>query len=91
MQAVATRDALENIPFKACFSSPITRASESADELWKGREGPLIYLDSLREATLGYLQGMKNDDAKSEHAEVYGAPAPDDFIKSHGTSRLKHA
>lgn len=73
VQAVKTREALANIPFKACFSSPITRASQTADTIWEGRDGPLIQLGSLREAYLGYLQGMTNDYAKEHHAEVYGA------------------
>jgi hypothetical protein len=41
--------------------------------MWKDRDGPMIKLESLKEATLGYLQGMTNDYAKAHHAEVYGA------------------
>ena len=73
LQAQWTREALENYPFKACFASPITRALESAEDMWQGRDGPLIQLESLREAHLGYLQGMKNDYAQEHHAEVYSA------------------
>lgn len=32
----------------------------SAELIWSGREEPLIYLDSLREANLNILEGMKN-------------------------------
>ena len=73
VQAVDTREALENFPFKACFTSSLTRAAETADELWKGKEGPLIKLDNLNEANLGYLQGLTNEYAKEKHSEVYGA------------------
>lgn len=68
-----TREALANFPFKACFASTIRRAEECADILWEGREGPLIPMSDLREANLGYLQGMTNSDALHKHPEVYGA------------------
>ena len=28
--------------------------------MWQGREGPLNYIESLKEAPLGWLQGMTN-------------------------------
>ena len=43
----------------SCFSSPIKRGWNFAELIWADREGPLIPLDSLREAHLGWLQGMK--------------------------------
>lgn len=42
----------------SCFSSPIQRARNFADLVWADREGPLVPMDSLREAHLGWLQGM---------------------------------
>lgn len=79
MQAAATRDALGNFPFKACFASPVTRAAESARIMWpehehcsEGDDG-IIFLDSLREAHLGWLQGMTNRFAAEEHGDVYRA------------------
>lgn len=72
-QACQTRDALANFPFKACFASTIRRAEECADIMWDGREGPRVAMPDLREANLGYLQGMTNADALLKHPDVYGA------------------
>lgn len=32
----------------------------TAEVMWQGREQPLVFLDSLKEAHLFYLEGMKN-------------------------------
>ncbi|KAL4292134.1 hypothetical protein GQ457_14G009920 [Hibiscus cannabinus] len=63
-QAERCRQALSNTHFDQCFSSPITRAKTTAEVLWQGREEPLVFLDSLKEAHLFFLEGMKNVDAK---------------------------
>ena len=42
----------------SCFSSPIRRASRFAELTWGGRQAPLITLPTLKEAHLGWLQGM---------------------------------
>jgi broad specificity phosphatase PhoE len=42
----------------SCYSSPIKRARRFAELAWAGRTEPLIYLDTLKEAHLGWLQGM---------------------------------
>lgn len=60
MQAERCKKALVDIHFDQCFSSPISRVKSTADILWAGREKPLIFLDSLKEAHLFYLEGMKN-------------------------------
>ena len=79
MQAARTRDALANYPIKACFASPIRRAAESARIMWPEEAHPddddIIFLDSLREAHLGWLQGMTNKHAAEEHGDVYRAPS----------------
>lgn len=72
VQAIATRHALANLPLKACFSSPISRAMEFAELIWGDRDPPITYDDTLREAYLGYMQGMKNSDAADQHPAVYG-------------------
>ncbi|KAK8607949.1 hypothetical protein V6N13_023393 [Hibiscus sabdariffa] len=59
-QAERCREALLNTHFDQCFSSPITRAKTTAEVLWQGREEPLVFLDSLKEAHLFFLEGMKN-------------------------------
>ena len=45
---------------RSCFTSPLTRAKQTADIVWAGRQGKLIETDSLAEAYLGFLQGMSN-------------------------------
>jgi hypothetical protein len=32
----------------------------TAEVMWQGREEPLVFLDSLKEAHLFFLEGMKN-------------------------------
>ena len=59
-QAARCREALSRIPFDSCFHSPITRAATTAEIIWDGRQGAMIPLDSLREAHLGFFQGMRN-------------------------------
>ncbi|KAJ0017002.1 hypothetical protein Pint_10571 [Pistacia integerrima] len=59
-QAERCREALRNISFDRCFSSPISRAKTTAEVLWLGRDEPLVFLDSLKKAHLFFLEGMKN-------------------------------
>ncbi|KAL6991067.1 protein-serine,threonine phosphatase [Sarracenia purpurea var. burkii] len=59
-QAERCRKALENVFFDQCFSSPISRAKSTAEILWHGKEEPLVFLDSLKEAHLFSLEGMRN-------------------------------
>lgn len=33
--------------------------------MWQGRDGPLNYIESLKEAPLGWLQGMTNGNSGS--------------------------
>ncbi|XP_042501573.1 probable 2-carboxy-D-arabinitol-1-phosphatase isoform X3 [Macadamia integrifolia] len=70
-QAEKCRRALENVSFDQCFSSPISRAKSTAEILWKGKEEPLVFLDSLKEAHLFFLEGMKNVDARKNYPEEY--------------------
>ncbi|XP_078175009.1 putative 2-carboxy-D-arabinitol-1-phosphatase isoform X1 [Carex rostrata] len=70
-QAERCRDALINMNFDVCFSSPISRAKSTAELIWRGREKPLCYLNSLEEAHLFFLEGMKNADAKKQYPELY--------------------
>ncbi|XVE51333.1 hypothetical protein DITRI_Ditri02bG0031600 [Diplodiscus trichospermus] len=71
MQAERCRKALANMYFDQCFSSPISRAKTTAEVLWQGREEPLVFLDSLKEAHLFFLEGMKNVDAKVIYPKEY--------------------
>ncbi|XP_066308097.1 probable 2-carboxy-D-arabinitol-1-phosphatase [Miscanthus floridulus] len=70
-QAEKCRDALANIKFDVCFSSPISRAKTTAEIIWKDKEEPLVFLDSLKEAHLFFLEGMTNADAKKQYPELY--------------------
>ncbi|XP_059431401.1 probable 2-carboxy-D-arabinitol-1-phosphatase [Corylus avellana] len=70
-QAERYRKAWANIYFDECFSSPISRAKSTAEVIWQGREEPLVFLDSLKEAHLFFLEGMKNVDAKERYPKEY--------------------
>ncbi|XP_010242913.1 PREDICTED: probable 2-carboxy-D-arabinitol-1-phosphatase [Nelumbo nucifera] len=70
-QAEKCRRALADICFDQCFSSPISRAKTTAELMWQGREEPLVFLDSLKEAHLFYLEGMRNVDARKRYPKEY--------------------
>ncbi|CAK9181807.1 unnamed protein product [Ilex paraguariensis] len=71
MQAERCRKALADMDFDQCFSSPISRAKSTAEVIWQGREEPLVFLNSLEEAHLFYLEGMKNVDARQRYPQEY--------------------
>ncbi|KAG0558299.1 hypothetical protein KC19_10G017300 [Ceratodon purpureus] len=73
MQALRVRESLSTMKFDKCFASPITRAKTSAELIWEGREEPLVYLDTLREANLLFLEGMLNSDAHKQYPELFTA------------------
>jgi serine/threonine-protein phosphatase PGAM5 len=70
-QAERCREALSKLDFEQCFASPISRAKTSAEVIWQEREEPLIFLDSLREANLNFLEGMKNSEAAELYPELF--------------------
>ncbi|KAK7412342.1 hypothetical protein VNO78_03797 [Psophocarpus tetragonolobus] len=70
-QAERCKKALENIYFDQCFASPISRAKQTAEIIWQGREKPLVYIDSLKEISLYHLEGMRNVDAKIIYPKEY--------------------
>ncbi|KAK6149913.1 hypothetical protein DH2020_017438 [Rehmannia glutinosa] len=70
-QAERCRRALSDMHFDQCFSSPISRAKSTAEILWQGREEPLVYLDSLKEAHLYFLEGMRNEDARKKYPKEF--------------------
>ncbi|MCO5611016.1 hypothetical protein L7F22_065265 [Adiantum nelumboides] len=73
MQAFKCKKALENMKFDQCFASPISRAKSMAELIWEGRAEPLVFLDTLKEAHLHFLEGMRNADAKVQFPEIYRA------------------
>ncbi|CAN1144926.1 Probable 2-carboxy-D-arabinitol-1-phosphatase [Linum perenne] len=74
-QAEMCREALSQMHFDQCFSSPISRAKSFAEVIWQGREEPIVFLDSLKEAHLFHLEGMKNDLTHVQHLEAVDAKA----------------
>uniref|UniRef100_A0A2P2KJ24 2-carboxy-D-arabinitol-1-phosphatase n=1 Tax=Rhizophora mucronata TaxID=61149 RepID=A0A2P2KJ24_RHIMU len=70
-QAERCRKALANIHFDQCFSSPISRAKSTAEVIWQGREEQLVFLDSLKEAHLFFLEGMRNVDARERYPKEF--------------------
>ncbi|XP_031288295.1 probable 2-carboxy-D-arabinitol-1-phosphatase isoform X2 [Pistacia vera] len=70
-QAERCREALRNISFDRCFSSPISRAKTTAEVLWLGRDEPLVFLDSLKKAHLFFLDSLKNVEARQKYPKEY--------------------
>ncbi|KAL3155410.1 hypothetical protein ABBQ38_010966 [Trebouxia sp. C0009 RCD-2024] len=70
-QAIRARNALSRMNIDSLFSSPLKRARTTSEIMWQGREGPLNYIESLKEAPLGWLQGMTNADAEKKDPEQF--------------------
>ncbi|KAL3522271.1 hypothetical protein ACH5RR_015105 [Cinchona calisaya] len=81
-QAERCRKALADTHFDQCFSSPISRAKSTAEIIWQDREQPLVFLDSLKEAHLYFLEGMKNVDAMRIYPKEYSTwrEDPSNFV-----------
>lgn len=47
-----------DIPFDVCFSSPLSRAKETAELLLKGRDIPVYYDDRIKEVSFGEYEGI---------------------------------
>jgi broad specificity phosphatase PhoE len=63
-----THPSLPSTPCCSCFASPHRRAAQTAELLWtpwSGSLGPVTYLDSLREADLGWFQGRRNGEEEA--------------------------
>ncbi|DBA80959.1 TPA: hypothetical protein ACH3X2_007175 [Trebouxia sp. C0005] len=70
-QAVRVRNALSRMHIDSLFSSPLKRARTTSEIIWQGREGSCIYTESLKEAPLGWLEGMTNADAAKKDPEQF--------------------
>jgi broad specificity phosphatase PhoE len=70
-QALRCKHAVSKMHFDSCFSSPIRRARSTAEIMWQDSEGPLLFLDSLKEAHLGFMEGMKQEEAATQHREAF--------------------
>ena len=51
----------------SCFTSPIPRAQHFAELVWGDRPGKPEDMQSLKEAHLGWLQGMENGVSQLSH------------------------
>jgi broad specificity phosphatase PhoE len=61
-QATAMRENLKDIHFDAIFSSPLSRAKETAKIIAKAHSGtPLIFTDQLAERNFGDYEGRNNN------------------------------
>ncbi|KAJ8549565.1 hypothetical protein K7X08_033272 [Anisodus acutangulus] len=56
MQAERCKMAFADMHFDQCFASPISRAKMTAEIIRQGKEEPLIFLDSLKDAHLYFLE-----------------------------------
>ncbi|CAI9087450.1 OLC1v1021521C1 [Oldenlandia corymbosa var. corymbosa] len=81
-QAERCRRALADTHFDRCFSSPISRAKATAEIIWQDRDQPLVFLDSLKEAHLFFLEGMLNVDAMQKYPKEYSTwrEDPSNFV-----------
>ena len=68
-QAAALGRALKKEPIKAIYSSPITRAVETAAAINRYHEAPLEKRDGLMEMDLGDFEGILGSDFANDHPE----------------------
>lgn len=66
-QAVACGAFFEQVAVKAIFTSPLQRASETAEIINEQLQVPLIKMDAFRERTFGLAEGMTYE----ERSKVY--------------------
>jgi len=78
-----TRDALKDIPFQRCFSSPLYRAVNTAEIILEGRNIPIEPLDDLKEMNFGDIDGKPHKDHKWTMLLMH---AIDNFRPIHGES-----
>ncbi|KAK1325858.1 hypothetical protein QJS10_CPA01g02017 [Acorus calamus] len=50
-----------------------SRVQSTAELLWHEKQEPLVFLDSLKEAHLFFLEGMTNADARKKYPELYSS------------------
>lgn len=60
--AKRTGEALREVPFDICFTSPLKRARQTAEYVLGGREIPIIEDERIREINFGILEGTKSRD-----------------------------
>lgn len=78
-QAQATAKALASENFAVIYSSDLTRAIETAAPLAKLSGAPLETTESLRERSVGVMEGLTFEEAAEQHPEQYQALLRRDF------------
>ncbi|MBC8032435.1 MAG: histidine phosphatase family protein [Pyrinomonadaceae bacterium] len=78
-QADATAKALGSEKFDAIYSSDLPRAIETATPLAKVTHTPLETTDTLRERSVGVMEGLTFAEAAAQHPEQYQALLRRDF------------
>lgn len=54
-----------------CLLTETGAKQATAEIIWKNKDEALVFLDSLKEAHLFFLEGMTNADAKKQYPELY--------------------
>ncbi|MEE0954498.1 MAG: histidine phosphatase family protein [Eubacterium sp.] len=83
--AEMTAEALKDVPFDLCYSSPLTRARHTAEIMLRGRNIPLIFDDRIQEIGFGIWEGksimpdkaeIDLDEFKDFHDDPYNYQPP---------------
>lgn len=77
-----TSDALQNITFDVIYSSPLSRAFETAEIMRRNRPVEIITDERLKEISFGVDEGRNKDELGEHFADFFFAP--DKFIPSEG-------
>ena len=76
-QAQKLHDELENIPFHACYVSPMHRAIETATTIIQDRDIPLFINNNLKEFNFGSIEGDSEEKLKTIYPILHGDNMPD--------------
>lgn len=71
-QAQKLHDKLENIPFNACYVSPMHRAIETATTITKDRDIPLFINNNLKEFNFGSIEGDSEEKLRTIYPVLHG-------------------
>ena len=70
-QAREAGEKLREVPFAACYVSPLSRARETAELVLAGRDVPVTIVPDLREQHMGLLETMTVADIRREMPDLY--------------------
>lgn len=77
-----TADALKDIAFDVIYSSPLSRALETAQIIRRERQVPIITDERLKEISFGADEGKSKDELGEHFSNFFFAP--DKFVPSQG-------